>query len=71
MKKAFGGRIRPACEYCLRGRMMKAEKMVLCEKKGVVDPQHSCRAFRYDPLKRVPREAPRLMQFSEEDFKLD
>lgn len=71
MKKAFGGRIPPACEYCLRGRMMKDEKMVLCQKRGIVDLKHSCRSFQYDPLKRVPRDAPKMMQFSEEDFRLD
>ena len=45
--------IEPRCCYCQRGTQLD-EEQILCVKKGVVSPGGSCRAFRYDPLKRVP-----------------
>ena len=48
------------------------EEKVLCAKKGVVSRTGSCRAFRYDPLKRVPP-PPRPLDLSglkDEDFTL-
>ena len=49
----FQKKIEPRCAYCQRGTQLDEEKM-LCAKKGVVSRGGSCRAFRYDPLKRVP-----------------
>ena len=45
--------IEPRCSYCQRGTKLD-EDQILCIKKGVVSPGDSCRAFRYDPLKRTP-----------------
>ena len=45
--------IEPCCAYCKRGTPV-SETEVMCLKKGVVSSEGSCRAFRYDPLKRVP-----------------
>ena len=48
------------------------EEKILCAKKGVVSRAGSCRAFRYDPLKRVPP-PPRPLDLSglkDEDFTL-
>ena len=45
---------------------------MICLKKGVVPGGYSCRAFRYDPLKRVPPK-PAVLELSRlapEDFKL-
>ena len=41
-------------------------------KRGVVPVEHACRAFRYDPLKRVPPRpsAPDFSRFEGEDFSL-
>ena len=63
--------IEPRCAYCQRGVRLEEEK-ILGAKKGVVSPGGSCRAFRYDPLKRVPP-PPVLPDFSrvkDEDFRL-
>ena len=63
--------IEPRCAYCQRGVRLEEEK-ILCAKKGVVSPGGSCRAFRYDPLKRVPP-PPRALDLSglkDEDFTL-
>ena len=43
---------------------------VLCEKKGVVDPESRCRHYKYDPLKRIPPKPLAQLDFSAEDFKL-
>lgn len=49
----FQKKIEPRCAYCQRGTELDEEK-ILCAKRGVVDRAGHCRAFRYDPLKRVP-----------------
>lgn len=64
-------KIEPACKYCAVGRLSCDEQTVLCTKKGVMQPDSHCRAFRYDPLRRVPREKPSMPQFSAEDFSLE
>lgn len=56
-----------ACQYCERSKM--DELGMTCLKKGVVEPDDSCRAFVYDPLKRVPRQLPRLPEFDPDEFK--
>ena len=48
--------IPPACEYCTRGSGAPDGKTVLCPKKGVMQKDSSCSAFRYDPLKRKPKQ---------------
>ena len=48
------------------------EEMMLCAKKGIVQPCDDCRKFRYDPFKRVPPK-PKALDFSkyeEDDFSL-
>ena len=68
--RLFGNRIPPACIYCentIKG--LTRDKMVLCGKKGVVQPFYSCRLYRYDPLKRTPS-TPENIQFDKSDFEL-
>ena len=64
-------KIEPACVYCAIGKLAYDGKTVLCTKKGVMLPDSHCRAFRYDPLRRVPREKPTLPQYTAEDFSLE
>ena len=49
----FQKSIEPRCAYCARGRQLDQEQ-IFCPRKGIMDPGSHCRAFRYDPLKRVP-----------------
>jgi len=68
--KLFGNKIAPACKYCenAKGKVM-GDGMILCGRKGVVSSEYNCRAYIYDPLKRIP--AKRVKQkFSQEDFTL-
>ena len=60
-----------SCLYCRYGTQMN-EDMMLCAKKGIVQPCVDCRKFRYDPFKRVPPK-PKALDFSkyeEDDFSL-
>ncbi len=69
-KKILGRNVEPRCKYCQYGTPAPDEKNVLCPKKGVIDRDSFCKKFRYDPLKRIPREKPALLTFSEGDFSL-
>lgn len=71
MKKIFNQGLTPACEYCLHGRLSPDESMVLCVKKGFMLPSSSCRSFKYDALKRLPKKGERIAtNFTPEDFSL-
>ncbi len=63
--------IDPRCAYCKRGQQIN-EREVACLKRGVVPVEHSCRSFRYDPLKRVPPRPATLDtgKLREEDFSI-
>ena len=67
----FTKNIEPRCLYCKLGKTLDKET-TLCKKRGVTKPDSSCRAFRYDPLKRVPPRpvALDLSKLNEEDFTL-
>ncbi len=69
-KKLFGSKIEPACSYCGWGNPTGDGAMILCEKQGVVDLHFSCRHFRYDPLRRVPKRPAPLPKFDNSDFSL-
>lgn len=62
----FSKKVEPRCVYCKRGIALNDDQMV-CPKKGIVTAGDSCRAFRYDPLKRVP---PKLLSIWERKVKL-
>ena len=67
----FRKNIDPCCAYCQKGAAI-SEYEVACVKKGIVPVEGSCRAFRYDPLKRVPPRPAKLdtETLSQEDFQL-
>ena len=68
-KPLFGRDIPPACEYCSHV-VRAADGSLRCTRRGAVQPFDHCRAFSYDPLRRVPRRRPQLPTFSPDDFKL-
>ena len=71
----FSKDIEPRCSYCTFGKLSDEGSVVLCCKiGGVMQPESSCRKFRYDPLKREPKAAPLHLNggegFTKEDFSL-
>ena len=53
----FEKKMDPRCAYCQRCAPLD-EESVMCIKRGVVPAGFHCRAFKYDPLKRVPPRPP-------------
>ncbi|MGI6404639.1 MAG: hypothetical protein ACOX0K_10635 [Oscillospiraceae bacterium] len=70
MEELFGNWIQPACRYCENAYPTEQEELRLCSKKGIVKEDFSCRAFRYDPLMRVPHRPLDLVRLEAEDFSL-
>ena len=66
--KLFRKDMDPRCAYCQRGN----EREVACVKRGIVPMEDHCRAFKYDPLKRVPPRPAALDtgKLKDEDFSL-
>ena len=60
----------PKCAYCAKGRMSPDGKSVLCPKKGLTDPGDSCRAYKYDVMKRVPVKQQIITPADPKDFEL-
>lgn len=58
------------CSHCQFGRLAPDTQSVLCIKRGVMQASSSCKKYRYDPLKRKPRQAPKLPDYQDEDFSL-
>lgn len=52
--KYFDKKIDPKCDYCQWGKRARDGNKIICEKKGLVDPNYSCSKFAYSPLKRIP-----------------
>lgn len=48
------------CEFCQFASALSVGEDMICEKKGVVGREYSCRHFIYDPLKRVPKRFPEM-----------
>ena len=70
MNKLFSRDISPACKYCAFGRATADGGEVLCEKRGIMLPDSSCKKFSYDPLKREPARCAAPSDFTAEDFSL-
>jgi hypothetical protein len=51
------------CKYCERAKTLSDPDTMLCGRHGVVPAGHSCRRFRYDPLKRTPNRSVRELNF--------
>ena len=60
-----------SCCYCLHATEAGNET-VQCAKHGVVNSDHCCWKFSYDPCKRIPKKAkaPDFTQYNADDFSL-
>ena len=72
LKKLLRKDIEPRCTYCAHGAPLADGERIACRRRGVVDGTSHCRAFRYDPLRRIPRPPanPSQKKFTKEDFEL-
>ena len=68
MKKLFGNKIEQNCEYCFYSK--KEHNILMCKKFRYEKKPQKCRKFRYDPLKRVPKDFPKLPDFDSDEFLL-
>ena len=68
MKKLLNDSIYPSCAYCRHGTKFIKQKTILCIKFGVVDAYYSCKKFKYDPFKRIPKTQKKLNNFNADDF---
>ena len=69
-KPLFGNNIEPSCSYCRYGKYNSTRDIILCVKKGVVEPYYSCKSFKYNPLKRKPARPLLVEKFDISDFDL-
>ena len=69
--KLLNKKITPKCIYCVNGITTADGEKVLCERKGGMLPDSSCKKFIYDVLKRSPEEKAVLPTFTAEDFAID
>lgn len=60
----------PECRNCEKGKILPDGVNVFCAKKGIKELNGSCMAFRYDPLKRIPKKAPVIESVDPADFEL-
>lgn len=67
----FRKKIEGSCSYCQRCTKLNDDQ-VLCIKRGVMPINGKCRAFRYDPCKRIPGKpkALDLTKYEHEDYSL-
>lgn len=67
----FNKKMPRSCDYCAKGTKLD-NGTVLCTKRGIVSAEKPCRAFEYDPCRRIPPKpkAADFSEFDQEDFKL-
>ena len=71
MAKVYDKSISPSCSYCQFGRLSPDKEGILCIQQGIMLPSSSCKKFKYDPLKRQPKQKPKLFTgYNPEDFVL-
>jgi hypothetical protein len=81
-KKGYNKNIHPDCAYCLYGSSVEDNnsddsstavfiaKKIICKRNVKHIVNSSCRRFKYDPLKREPKHAAPLPEYSMKDFEL-
>lgn len=67
--KLFKKKINPNCSYCQHSKIMC--DTILCNHYGLAPDNSYCKKFRYNPLKRWPKEKISKKSFKPEDFSLD
>ena len=66
----FDKTLQKKCEYCLFGTPLGNDGEIICKYKGIVNSDDLCRKYKYDPLKRMPRQPKISENYTPDDFKL-
>ncbi len=68
----FGKDAERTCAMCEFGFINEDTGDIKCakHKNKEFSPDHKCRKFVYDPLKKSPRTKPKMHEYSAEDFQL-
>jgi hypothetical protein len=69
-RKDIDNMIEKRCCYCESASAIRETTGYICNRKGVVPYNFSCKKFVFDPLKLSPRLPAKSLQFSPEDFQL-
>lgn len=57
------------CSYCSFASKLVDDTTIWCKKRGTVSKCHTCRKYKYDPLKRTPPARVKMRRrYSAEDF---
>lgn len=64
----FGDTVEPDCAYCRFNSSPEGGEEVSCPNWS--EEKSHCRRYQYDPTRRVPKGAPKLRQYNQEDFTL-
>ena len=67
MKNLFKKNIPPSCEYCEIGKQISNDS-VICIKFGVTHFKNNCKKFKYNPLKRKPKNFKKTLNLEKKDF---
>lgn len=71
LRGLFRKNMEPRCGYCHYSGFLN-ETYVTCHRHGVVRCTDHCRAFKYDPLRRIPPKPAVLRgHFTDADFSLE
>ena len=60
----------PKCEYCATGRLSPNGADILCPKNGIMSADDCCKSYRYDVLKREPKNQALLPEADPRDFEI-
>lgn len=69
-KSPFNKKLDKHCEYCVYGAALQFDNQIICKKRGVTEKDDKCRSYKYDPLKRIPKQVKIGKDYTDEDFKL-
>lgn len=68
--KLFNKSLPKRCEYCANSKTYTNDETLLCKYHGVVNAFDKCRKYKYDILKRIPKEKKLGDDYSPEDFSI-
>lgn len=69
-QRILGGAIEPNCRYCRYNSADEHDPDDQVKCPNYTEGAECCRRYEYDPTKRVPKNTPRLGNYTQDDFSL-